>query len=169
MLNTKVNVAIGLDTLTGTISMQYSESGISTIFANLVFGEVNQQSQSFRGGIFYWSKASKLVDSYQVPCVQPFYFGTVVTYNVQLQKLDSWNAATLSIYAATLLGTEHALIPTSPSWNYDFRIGSTGNNGTAIAYFAPAGEISSITIDSVLYQDGQDPVRYTGGVYFWIA
>lgn len=166
---TSVNVAIGGVSLQGSINMVYEKSGISTVNAVLTLNADGQSTQSFRGGIFYWSASSDIVENFQVPCIQPFYFGPAVIYTVELQKVDSWTSAKLSIYDGDMLATTHTFLPTSPLWNFNWLIGSTANNGSATAYFAPAGEISSVMIDSVLYQYDQVPVPYTGGVYFWIA
>lgn len=163
----KFDVIIGSLTASGTVTHAMDKDGISSLLIDMVFQQPRSGLGAFRGAVFFWSAASA-TSVLSLPSGQPFYLGTQTQVVCTLKNVDTVAVVDTSIVISALLADLSTLTATQPSWWYDVTIGLTATNGTLVANFSPQGDISSVMGDLMLYQSGQAPQPYRGGVFFWI-
>lgn len=163
----RFDLIVGSLTTSGTITHLHDKDGISTLWVDMLFQQAHQQQVAFRGAVFFWTKSS-VTTELTLPTSQPFYLGTTTQVVCGLRQVDGVSVIDSQIVIGQLLAATSGLTAIQPSWWYDVLIGLTATNGTLVANFAPQGEISSVMGDLMLYESGQQPQPFRGGVFFWM-
>jgi hypothetical protein len=167
----RFETVIGLTSASGILKLLIDDDGFHSLQADeIIVKEVGQPASVFRGALFFWTATSTLSDSFSLPSDQPFYLGGSTELNCSVRSVDGfeWEIVDIAVIFSSLTGASTTLLPSSPRWKYDTLIGLTASNGSMVANFAPKGEISSVMADVMLYENGQEPVRYRGGIFFWM-
>lgn len=164
----RFSTVVGSLTASGTVKLVEDSDGFNSIQLEVVTVDWQSPAEGFRGAILFWNARSELADDFVLPSGQPFYFGPTTMINCGLRSVNGVNVVDAAIKFGDLTGTSTTLSATHPLWYFDSLIGLTATNGSLVAMFAPKGEISSVVATATLYESGQNPVPYMGGVFYWM-